>query len=349
MGKVADLLSVLGKPGTELRCFDLGRRISAIPLEQFSAFEAGETAYPLPLQNQAWFALCRIDTATPAEPLIWFLRLPLDEQGKLVLAARDYFVHRLLDSIAQSEPGVEDPLAGAFKDNPHTFKPREDRMAVFHALLNCELALPPSGYYEHAVEYFSGNKGWDQWQFVGYQGIADVAIRAQNESVTLLADAIPYLPTEPLTALCHCLEHQPLPERVALALLKQLRPLLDAAGESSALISALIRGLSQAEPASIRQQVFDLVIGSPYRTDIEILVAIAGRGWEVLESVPNALQFLEALAENLGGQQIFEECTRDLLRLPGMRPHLLAAIDSSPPESLLSSRFEMLKQQISDK
>ncbi len=346
MGKVntQGLLSLLETPTTRIRCFDMGRRVTELTRAQFTAFEQTTLAYPLPLKNQAWFALCRISNNQQTEPMVWFLRLPLDEQNKLVLATRDYFVHRLLDAIATSDPDNPDKLAAAFEDNPHTFKPREDRMAVFHAQLGYSLGLPPSSFFDHAMEYFSGNTGWDQWQFVGYQGIADVAARSENiDQAMTIGRAIPHLPAEPLTALCHCLENQPISKPVSQALLARLQTLLSSQTVDTALISALIRGLSQATDSEHRQQKFQQVFASPCRTDIEILVSISGRAWEVLTSPGNGLIFMEALASTAGGQQVFEDCIRDLFGLPGLRLILLDAMKKSDCSTLLSSRMDALK------
>ena len=117
-------------------------------------------------------------------------------------------------------------------------------MALFHALLSADLGLPPSRFYEHALDYFRGPPGWDQWSFVGYQGIADVACRHDDEPLTT---AIAHLPSEPLVALCHCLESRPLsaragrgPDPVACNRPWQQQP------PDIPLLAALIRGLSRA-------------------------------------------------------------------------------------------------------
>ena len=195
------LYEFIEQTGAQVRSYDIGRRVGRLDRERFLAFENASAPYPLPMQRKAWFALVQLPDASPDHPVIWFLRLDLDEQGMLVQAARDYLLSRLLES-AQARTQGSDPQT-FLQDNPYAFTPREDRMALFHALLSADLGLPPSRFYRHALEYFQGTPGWDQWSFVGYQGIADVASRHDDEPLTT---AIAHLPHEPLTALCHCLE-----------------------------------------------------------------------------------------------------------------------------------------------
>jgi len=246
--------------------------------------------------------------------VIWFLRLDLDEQGLLVQAGRDYLLQRLLESArAQNQGG--DPQA-FLQDNPYAFTPREDRMALFHALLSADLGLSPSRYYAHALEYFRGAPGWEQWGFVGYQGIADVACRHDDEP---LSTAIGHLPAEPLVALCHCLESRVPSPALTEALVGRLRAVLLQSSPDVPLIAALIRGLSaggNVDTALVRvlPEIFEHPVGS----HIEILAAISGRAWEFLGDRTLLDTYLLRLAENDHGQAAFEQCIGDLLSLPAL-------------------------------
>jgi hypothetical protein len=130
----------------------------------------------------------------------------LDEQAKLVLAARDDFMRRLLENLGETTGNTARMAETevALQDNPYAFRPKPERMAVFHAQVTAALQQPASPYYAHACDYFSGRLGWEQWSFLGYQGIADLAARlAQDDNRQRLKTAIPELPPAPLEALCH--------------------------------------------------------------------------------------------------------------------------------------------------
>jgi len=336
------LLEFLQATGARVRIYDLGRRIVSIPRNQFLT----ELPYPQPLQNHAWFGLSMLDTCVSDEPVIWFLRLPLDEQGKLVQASRDYFIHRLLEVAVEKQAGKQTKI-DAFEDNPYIFKPKEDKMAVFHAKLAHDLGRPPSRYYKYAVDYFSGKPGWEQWGFVGYQGIADLAARA-DDTVTsnLLVQAVPRLPRSPLAALCHCLENEPLALPLSQALLDRLTAELSTAETNLVIITALVRGLSQSVSQTTKEQMFRLVMGCPFATHIELLAAIPGRAWELLRQPEHVKHYLEALADSAAGQDAFNHCLADLLAIPGLRSPLLHGMRDPDRSNKLATAFGAMMQQI---
>jgi hypothetical protein len=327
------LCEFLERSGAEVRLYDVGRRIGELDRARFLAFEMATAPYPLPMQRKAWVALVQSDKANPADPVIWFLRLGLDEQGLLVQAERDYLLNRLFES-AQNRSRSEGRTDTDFlQDNPYSFSPREDRMALFHARLSADLGLPPSRFYTHALDYFGGQPGWDQWGFVGYQGIADVACRHAAEP---LVTAIPHLPDEPLIALCHCLESQAIAEALERALNDRLAQAMAEPSTPAALTAALVRGLSSAtRHASVRQQLKTL-LARPLSANIEILAALSGRAWETLEDRELLDAFLARLARNDHGQAAFEQCLGDLLSLPALAPRIREALRS--PEQAVGVR-----------
>ncbi len=305
------LLELLEQSGADVHVYDLGRRVGPLAREQFLAFEQATQPYPQPMQRKAWFALIQNAAGQASEPVIWFLRLSLDEQGLLVQAERDYLLNRLLESAKAQSAGAD--AQGFLQDNPYAFTPRDDRMALFHACLSRDLGLPPSRFYEHALAYFRGEPGWDQWGFVGYQGIADVACRHADSP---LSEALPHLPPEPLVALCHNLESQCLNETLSAALLARLQRAMQDEPRDPALIAALIRGLAGGLAHAEVRQMLGGVLGDPANTDIELLAAVSGRAWELLGDKTYLRDYLERLVDNEHGQAAFNQCVSDLLSLP---------------------------------
>jgi len=307
------LLQFLEQTGAQVHAYDIGRRVGTLTREQFLAFEEATAPYPLPMQRKAWFALVQQSPGEPANPVIWFLRLDLDEQGLLVQAGRDYVLSRLLES-ARAQTHGTDPQA-FLQDNPYAFTPREDRMALFHALLSANLELPPSRFYQHALDYFRGSSGWDQWSFVGYQGIADVACRHDDEP---LSKAVAHLPKEPLVALCHCLESRTLGKALLEALIHRLRQTMAETPPDIPLLAALVRGLSASGHNPRVRKAIAEVLAHPAAGNIEVLAAISGRGWEMLANESLLKAYLQRLSANDHGQAAFEHCIGDLLSLPSL-------------------------------
>jgi len=329
MSQFSTIGEFLEQTETRYRIFDMGRRVEKIPREEFARFESGAAPYPYPLQQHAWLGILGWNPEEPEERFIWFLKLGLDETGRLSLAARDDFLRRVVASAEEQararEAGEEETApADAMEDNPHGFKPKEERMAIFHAKVLKSLGLPPSRFFEHARDYFAGKPGWDQWAFVGLQGIADIIARLdEDDHEQVVANAIAHLPESPLQALCHALENSRFSITLAEPLAERLRAELD--GEKRAdIVASLIRGLSNTRAAGLRQQVLTKVLESPLGTNVEILAAIAGRSWADLHEPEVGQRYVEALARSEGGQEAFNHVMADLLFIPGLREPLLS-------------------------
>ena len=332
------LFEVLERSGADVSVYDVGRRVGRLPRKRCLAFERACAPYPLPLQRKAWCAFVHA-AGESDQPVIWFIRLDLDEQGLLVQAARDALLARLLESARAGASGV-DPQA-ELQDNPCAFTPSATRMAQFHARLSVDRDLPPSRFAAHAADYFSGRLGWSQWEFVGYQGIADIASRHRE---TPLAAAIPFLPDQPLQALCHCLENQRPDPPLRDALLARLAREMTADTPVVARLAALVRALAGAVDAiDVKRHLLD-VLEHPAARDIEILAALSGRAWEALLDRSLLDRFLDRLAENDHGQPAFEACLDDLLSVPEMTGPVRTALrDPGQPDSVRTAFGRMLQ------
>jgi len=347
MNKIVTLLEFLESTGARVRIHDIGRRISKISREDFLKFEQQQISYPYPLQQQAWFAVNVQDESLGEEPVIWFLRFPLDETGKLLQAGRDYFIHRLFEAAtaAKSEETTE-LSTDALKDNPHVFKPRDDKMAIYHARIARQLKQPVSRYYEHAREYLSGTQGWEQWNFVGFQGIADfVEWLDKDNNETLLCNALPHLPIQPLEAVCHCLENQAASLAISQALLARCEQELQSEQTDANRLSNLCRAISQSASANSRHQLIDMVLNSIHGNSQEVVSAISARCWEWLAKKENAALFLKQLSRT--PQEIFNQCLSDLLFMPALRNTLLDAIRDPQRPQELGIRFGNMMQALS--
>ena len=342
------LMGFLESAGFKVHVYDLGRRIQKISRRNFEKFEQQEIVYPFPLQQQAWLALSLHQAQKQnnnIEPVIWFLRFPLDETGKLVLASRDYFLHRLLEASVTDGNGGNDQTVSeaALKDNPHVFKPREDKMAIFHAILTHSLKAPASRFYPHAIEYFSGSQGWDQWNFVGFQGIADLSVRfREDHNEQLIGNAIAHIPAQPLEALCQCLENVEIPLIITTALDQRLQQELATANPNTSLISFICRAVSLSESKTVVNNLLQRVLTSAVASQPDILSAVSARNWQRLSEQPHAQLYLDALAT--ADQETFNTCLADLLYMPGIRNNLLAIIRDPQRPNGLREKFGHIVQ-----
>jgi len=337
MTKIPTLTEFLENTGCRLRLYDMGRRVVKIPRDNFLKFEHGEIPYPFPMQQKAWFGI--LFQEQDSEPFIWFLSLPLDELGHLIPTAKDDLLRRLLERIGENIQAAREgeKLQNALEDNPYSFKPRDDRMAVFHAKASRDLKQSASKHYIHAYEYFSGALGWDQWPFVGYQGIADIAARLkEKDNAASLAQAIQELPARPLEALCHCLENEKITLEISQALFERVKITLREEEPEPIIISSSIRAMALSCSARLHKNLLQKVLEHSCACNPDILGAISARSWESLKEPQTSLLFLERLAENKEGGAFFNQCLGDLLFIPGMRAPLLTSIRNPIRSEILS-------------
>ncbi len=344
MTEISTLLEFLESTGAKVRIYDIGRRVSKISRQNFLRIEKQEKVYPFPLQQQAWFSMSLLDKNVSDEPVIWFLCFPLDETGRLQLASRDYFMHRLFEAAAARQTKSPELSADALKDNPHVFKPRDDKMAIVHARLSVALQQPPSRYYDHSRDYLSGKQGWEQWNFVGFQGIADVIERLEeDDNHSLLLEAIPNLPAPPLQAVCQCLENREIDLSMSERLMARLQQTLTTTGSDSLTAAHLLRALSQSCSQTYIKQAFETTLQHPFGQTEEVLAAIGARCWHWLIEPANMTIFLQKLSAL--SQENFNHCLSDLMFMPGMRDTALQCIRSPQRSDQLATAFHNMLQR----
>ena len=339
MDTIHTLSQLLINSDCQYKVYDLGRRISRIENKIFSNVEQGLQPYPYPLQRKAHLAICYWNESK--QPWIWFLKFELDERGLLKQADVGNFLKYVIEAMGTRlnndiTPEQQQKLAS----NPYTFKPAEDKMAVFHSQIRAQLSLPCSQYYEHAQHYFSGGLGWDKWQTIGLQGVTDICARLSKEQNSVhLRKAIKQLPSEPLYALLGALEHTHLTDKLAERLQELTFEKMDDDNPDIFLIGALIRALSGAEH-QYSNPVVERVLASPRLSHQEILIGIAGRNWHLLTNPDLAENFLLRLAQT-GNQSLFNQLFSDLVMLPELRMVLLPLLHSTPSQELAKALTQL--------
>ncbi|NLS13147.1 DUF3549 family protein [Vibrio sp. SM6] len=332
MTSIHTLSELLQGSGCHYAIYDLGRRLNAISQTQFSNIEAGKSPYPYPLQRKAHLAIAYWNDTK--QPWIWFLKFDLDERGLLQPGDIGQFLHYVFEAMGSRLSGdLSQADQQKLANNPFTYKPTEDKLAVFHSQLRTQLKMPTSAYYEHAQHYLSGQLGWENWQTVGLQGISDVCARLDSEQNSVLVrKALPHLPTEPRYALLGALEHGVINETLAKRVIELAEFEIDQASPDLFLIAAYLRALSGAD-AKLCLPLVSRILNAPELAHPEILIAIAGRSWHWLALDGMAEPFLIALAN---GQRpaLFQQVFADLVMLPPLRLILLPLLHSSPSPQL---------------
>lgn len=326
------LCEFLLQSGAQVQFYDLGRRVVEISTDEMFAIERQQKPYPQPFLRHASLGVLFYytdDEGNSKDQQIWFLKFALDEQGLLLHDARDDFLRRIIEQLAEQtlaklEAGAEteEKPPEMPEDNPHGFTPREDRMACFHAKIAKKLGQTPSQFHEHAMDYFAGNPGFDQWNFVGLQGIADVAARLDEaENLATLCAAIPQLPATPFAALCSCLENEAIAPNLSTVLGIRLEHALQE--NDSNTVAAAIRGLSHGHDQNTLNKAIHSTLDNETGLNVEVLATIAGRAWQSLKQADIRRVFLRNLSLCSAGQRAFDHIMADLMFIPGLRKSLL--------------------------
>ncbi len=304
---ITNLAEFLAASGAQYRVFDMGRRISSLPQADFEAIAAGTMPYPMPFKRQAWLGIVFWQT----QPFIWFVQLPVDEQGMLEQGASAQFMALVMAAM--------DSDSNELPDNPFTFKPAMDKLASFHSQVRLLLGEPASLHYEQAQAYFRGQLDQDSWDQLGLQGIADVAVRDKHQP--WLAECIATLPEPVLEALCQQLEHLALPQALADSLYRRF--------EHSGKL-CLARALANSPYAP---EVADALLA---QNQIQALVVVAARLWPTLQQ-PERLQAFLCQAAELASPAGFRSLFSDLVMLPQLRVFVLAQLRQPQPQVLLQA------------
>ncbi len=351
MEKFDSITDFLKTEDFNYRVFDMGRKVCPISNKDFEQIEKQKQLFPYPFQQKAWLALLFWPENKQDQAVIWFLQFPIDELGYLKQQSRDAFLIDLLEQTGkniqakQKGDAVEDELG----ESPFAYKPREDRLAMFHALATVELGQKPSQHYQYAHDYLlpkgEGGPGYEQWQFLGLQGIADVVARLNEEkNATLLTDAISQMPSTPLQSFAHSLENVIFDKSLFDSILARLRHEINS-GEDIGLVAALIRSISSQPVGKEKTQILTEVLQSPVANEIEVIAAISGRCWVDLENKELLNLFVEKLA--FQEQMAFSAILADLIMIPGMRDLILASMRSENRSPELTQRFGQFMQAIS--
>lgn len=339
MNAIKTLSQLVTQSGCQYQVYDLGRRVTPIPCQDFENIEQGRQAYPYPVQKRAQFALAYWNQNQ--QPWIWFLTFPLDERGLLNAADIGQYLHYIIQAIGHNLAApLSEEQQEHLANNPYNFKPKEDKLAVFNSLLSVQLALPASQFYAPVQRFFSHTNDLSQWQHLGLQGFSDLGCRLnQDHNLENVIKALPQLPQTPLYALLGVLEHLTPPKALLTALEQQLYQQAQAPEVDLFLISALLRAVSGADKHQ-QQAILSWLWANPHLCHKEVLIALAGRNWHWLDNAIDSEAFLLQLAKRQD-QGLFNQLFADLVMLPQLRQVILPLLHSQPSAELAQALVQL--------
>lgn len=320
----------------ELRLYHMGRRVEPCEREVLTEFEKGASPWPAPWQGKARLAMV-FRLREMQDPLIWFLALPLDEQGHLDPAQRDAFLERLLLTLGQSSEAIESQssanINNLMKDNPLAFTPTLPFQAMLHARACADAGMPASEHLEPVEDYLSGQASID-WKALGLQGMADYAVRLNSDRMAELANIVPTLHNKALLPLCYCLENVSI-DSVVVDALRQRGETAAQAGDLESLC-ACVRAISGGPRDEVGAWL-DELLADANTCGPDVLAAMAARGWKHLEHEQRLPCYLERAASS--EQADFLALMRDLALIPRLRLPVLMILRQASNDSPIGKRL----------
>ncbi|MEZ9539472.1 DUF3549 family protein [Shewanella sp. 10N.286.51.B8] len=341
MTQLETLSEFLDTANTQFQVYDLGRRVENIDMMLFNQIEALKTPYPFPTQGHAQFAIVFWREAQP--PFIWFLKLPLDEQGLLSPAQRSQFIKMILEALGQDPTkALSDEEQERYANHPFSFKPSQEKLALFNALVKRQLSQQPSAQYQFAASYFaaliaSPKKVDDSWQQLGLQGIADICVRLdQHNHAAEINAAFEFAPVEVQAAICQCLEHVTIDAVLAQTLFDKLS---QAPVEHKHIYLRALASQAELTQKAIKQLV------NYQQLDESLLITIAARNWIALKDDQTRKLYLEVLANQ--PQIFFNQVFADIVSIPSLRQPLLLELRNTERSEKLSAAIGGLFKALS--
>ncbi|WP_166372151.1 DUF3549 family protein [Psychromonas sp. SA13A] len=359
------LTDFLEQAQCQYRAYDLGRIVQKINNSEFQKIAKNEMAYPFPIQQHAFIALTFWQVADQKEHFIWFLKMPLDEQGLIKITAQTSFIRMVVEAMGEDlTADVSDKLQERLASNPFVFKPSAEKLAIFNANINSAFIRPASSFYAPIQHYFSGQGDWQDWQNLGLQGFADLAARLDHDNnQQKIIDALDYLPEQPLQTLSLCLENQTqISNDLAISIAQQANKRLQQGQETSAIL--LLRALASStasatennlesdiesssasslenknEQATIKQLLNDQ-FSSQLIHQADWYITIAGRCWKQLEDETLLNRYFESLANH--HKALFPQLFADLVAIPSLRDKVLKQLRLTARSPALSEAIGLL-------
>ena len=331
---VPSLSGFLALSDAQYRLFDLGTQLRPLPDDSLAGLDQG-LPYPHPYLGYGWLVIFSWHPQASEQNSLWFLKLPLDEQGIVSAAAHGELVNRLYRSLQTDDPQERQRL---LSDHLFHFKPDGEKMAALHATATHLLALPASQYRPAATDFLLQNEAEADWQTIGLQGIADFVIRASESELSQLAARLTQLTEAPFIALTGQLEHRPLSRALVAALVAKAQ----SDPTQIAIENACLRACSQSADADLCQPLIDSRLSGP-EPGLEFLLVVLSRYTALLRDSDRAVLIMDRLAQ-LADADGFHRLVTHLVMQPGLAQLMRTLLGHQKLTPALANAIALLVQ-----
>lgn len=317
--------------GTDYRIVDMGRGFHLLDNQQFLEIETGKLQPERPRQQMLWLGILFWNKNLSQQQYIWFIKLPLDEQGYVMAAARDQFLQIIIEALGtemlQSEEQKDIP------DNPYLFKPSQPQISDFNSYSRDLLNLNTSQFYSAAKNYLA-RPDIRNWQEIAMQGISDTAFNLNiDHNAKHVVQQYENYAFEVKSALLGSMENVVLPESLQLFLIQQLQSCEISDTSFNCLLRALAKNSNHQALTEILKDKLQ-----KQQSSQDNLIVLAGRHWQLLQDY----QLLTLFCEESARLEIFPELYADLVQIPMLRDTVLKRLRDPQRSEMLSKGINQL-------
>lgn len=332
---VPSLSGFLTMTEASFRLFDLGIQLRKMPDSTLERLDEGQP-YPCPHLGYAWLVIFMWNEHESQQNSLWFLKLPLDEQGILPAAVHSDLVNRLYRALQVQDSKERQRL---LTDHPYQFKPEPEKMAALHARATKILGLPPSPYFDDVHRFYLSPNAGLHWQELGIQGIADFVCRLKDNDIQQLNPSLLTLDQAPLLALLRQFEHRELPTSTVemLVSIAQKNP------DNAELTSACLRACAQSPARKLIEPVIAARIDNE-KVDLELLLTVLTRFPHLCQDATYATQILDRLARAADADG-FQRVMTNLAMQPGMAGIVMTTLANPALTENLANALSLLIQR----
>ena len=123
---------------TQYLLIDLGRGMRLINNQTFFEWENQQAPCAYPRQDHAWFCIVFWNEQVDKERYMWFIKLPVDENGLLVQASRNQFLEIIVTALGSQLEHTANEQA-QLPENPYIFTPSQQQLADCNALIRRQI------------------------------------------------------------------------------------------------------------------------------------------------------------------------------------------------------------------
>lgn len=356
---ISTLSEFLLQAQTQYLTFDLGRGIRQIDNQTFFEWENQQAPCGFPRLNHAWFCIVFWNEKLSDERYIWFIKLPVDENGLMISAALNQFLDIIIQALGKELEHAQNEQA-QLPDNPFVFVPNQQQLADCNAHIKEALGIDTRDN-SNASAYMQTptlrvNK--EEWASLSVQDIADFAIRdckhnhergnsfhekVSNQGV-IAKNISSYAPP-----VLHCLFASLESIELETTLVEALITFHKSASEPN-LAALCLRAMSCKPHDLCIDYLSQLIntnedkktdVGLP-TLDLQSCVVIVGRYWRLLNNPSLLATFMHKVAILDPSFDLFTGLYADLVKVPDTRATMLGFIRDPERSNEVSTAIGVL-------